>query len=123
MFHVPNEYRITDHPILASTADYGNNGAFKIPMEDKYVIAFCIASDGQGWEHVSVHITEQGKNETPVWDEMCWIKNLFWDEDDCVIQYHPPKSEYVNNHKNTLHLWRPTELKIPMPPSILVGVK
>ena len=34
-------------------------------------------------------------------------KALFWDEDDCVIQYHPPRSEYVNNHQNCLHLWRP----------------
>jgi hypothetical protein len=40
-----------------------------------------------------------------------------------VIQYHPPESEYVNNHPNCLHLWRPTGCALPMPPSIMVGVK
>ena len=51
-----------------------------------------IASDGFGWEHVSV----SRRDRCPTWEEMCQIKALFWDEDDCVIQYHPPRSEYVN---------------------------
>ena len=55
--------------------------------------------------------------------EMCQIKALFWDEDDCVIQYHPQSSEHVNNHPNCLHLWRPIGVSLPMPPSIMVGLK
>jgi hypothetical protein len=54
---------------------------------------------------------------------MCQVKAMFWDEDDCVIQYHPPRSEYVNNHQNCLHLWRPIGVSLPMPPSIMVGIK
>ncbi len=54
---------------------------------------------------------------------MCFIKDLFWDEDDVVVQYHPAKSDYVNNHQYTLHLWRPTEGEMPTPPSIMVGIK
>jgi hypothetical protein len=124
MFHVPNKYRISkeDHPMLGSDSSYGNSGAFRIPI-DKNILAFVIASDGGKWEHVSVHIVEDGKNETPAWEEMCKIKEIFWDEEDCVIQYHPAKSEYVNNHKHTLHLWRPVNIEIPIPPSIMVGVK
>jgi hypothetical protein len=52
---------------------------------------------------------------------MCYIKDLFWDKDDCVIQYHPAQSEYVNLHKHTLHLWRPTHETFPIPNKILVG--
>jgi hypothetical protein len=44
-----------------------------------------IASDGKGWEHISVSLP----NRCPNWREMCFIKSLFWDEEDVVIQYHP----------------------------------
>ena len=46
---------------------------------------------------------------------------MFWDEEDCVVQYHPPKSDYVNIHKNCLHLWRPTDGELPRPPKIMIG--
>lgn len=108
--------------MLPSDKSLGNNGGFKIPL-DKDTTALVVASDGVGWEHVSVHIKESGVNETPTWEEMCEIKALFWGPEDCVIQYHPPKSEYVNNHEHCLHLWRPTEVQIPLPPSILTGTK
>jgi hypothetical protein len=104
MFHVENKYRITKG-VGASDESYGNNGAFIIDRgRTKFII---VASDGEGWEHVSVHCVTEGKERTPTWSEMCFIKNMFWDADDCVIQYHPPESNYVNLHKYTLHLWRP----------------
>lgn len=71
------------------------------------------------WEHVSVSLPSR----SPTWEEMCLIKNLFWGEDETVIQYHPPKSEYVNNHQYCLHLWKPIGKTIETPPSILVGIK
>jgi hypothetical protein len=46
---------------------------------------------------------------------MCWIKDLFWNDDERVVQYHPPKKDYVNVHGGTLHLWRPTETELPYP--------
>jgi hypothetical protein len=71
-----------------------------------------------GWEHVSVSLP----NRTPNWREMCFIKDVFWDEKDVVIQYHPKKTEYVNRHENCLHLWRPVlDDRIPTPPKELVG--
>lgn len=117
MFTVPNENRIKSGSFLESNDRYGNNGAFKIRFESYEFLV--IASDGEDWEHVSVSLL----NRTPNWKEMCFIKDLFWDEDDCVVQYHPPKKEYVNNHPHCLHLWRPTKKEIPIPPSILVGFK
>lgn len=82
-----------------------------------------IASSGMGWDHVSVRAIESGTERTPTWDEMCLIKDLFWDADDCVVQFHPPRSEYVDEHPNVLHLWRPSNTNIQTPPSILVGKK
>ena len=52
---------------------------------------------------------------------MCFIKGLFWDEEDVVIQYHPAKSEYVNRHEKCLHLWRPVGVEMPTPQKELVG--
>lgn len=123
MFHVPEKYRITNQEhLFCSDSSFGNNGAFIIEL-DTNIFAFIVASDGLGWEHVSVHIEDNGKSETPTWDEMCMVKDLFWDEQDCALQYHPPKSEYVNQHENVLHLWRKIGFEQPIPESILVGTK
>jgi hypothetical protein len=78
--------------------------------------AAVIFSWGEGWDHVSVSYS----NRCPTWDEMCYIKNIFFKEDECVIQYHPPKSDYVNIHPYCLHLWRPQNQSIPMPPKEFV---
>lgn len=118
MFHVIEKYRILGGT-HASDASYGNNGAFKI-NRGRTIFAI-IASDGEGWEHVSVHCISDGKNRTPTWSEMCYIKDLFWNEDDCVLQYHPAKSEYINQHEHTLHLWNPIDIEFPVPDKMLVG--
>lgn len=104
---------------MASTAAYGNNGAFLIPGPDHGKLLQVIISDGAGWEHVSVAT----KSRVPTWDEMCFIKALFWADEECVIQYHPPRSRYVNNHPYVLHLWKPIGAALPMPPEALVGIK
>lgn len=72
-----------------------------------------------GWEHVSVSI----EHRTPNWAEMCFVKDLFWRDDECVVQFHPPKAEYVNYHPNCLHMWKPVGRDVSTPPSILVGPK
>lgn len=41
-------------------------------------------------------------------------------EDERVMQFHPPKSEYINNHPYCLHLWKPVDTEIPHPPMICV---
>ncbi len=119
MFHVPEQSRIITGR-AASNSSYGNNGAFSI-YKGMGLTLWIIASDGMGWEHVSVHAEVKSKPQTPSWDDMCFIKDLFWDAEDIVIQLHPAKSEYINVHPNTLHLWRPIGIEIPHPPKILVG--
>src|SRR5262249_15745905 len=126
MFHVPNQYRVRSGPYASDYTD-GNNGAFFLPAKfsNRYIVI--LASDGMGWEHVSVSIqignTKVRKSRTPNWDEMAFVKDLLWDEQDVVVQFHPAKSEYINMHENVLHLWRPIGVQLPFPPSILVGLK
>lgn len=44
-------------------------------------------------------------------------------EDEACVEYHPKKEDYVNNHKHCLHIWKPTNEVLPLPPSILVGFR
>jgi len=75
----------------------------------------CIAESSRGWEHVSVSVNIAKKKRTPTWEEMAYIKRMFWDAEDCVMQLHPPERDYVNHHEHCLHLWRPLEKEIPQP--------
>lgn len=114
-FHVPEKFRVTF--VNAPEGD-ATNGYFSIRLDGGQRV-FVIASDGLGWEHVSVSRNDR----VPLWNEMCQVKELFWDDEDCVVQYHPGKADYVNNHSHCLHLWRPTEASMPIPPSFMVGFK
>lgn len=116
--HVPNQYRLREGP-MASQDELGNNGAFIIPGASPRANLNIICSDGMGWEHVSV----SKLYEIPSWNEMCKVKDLFWDEEDCVVQFHVPKSEHINNHNYCLHLWRKVGVEFELPPSIMVGLK
>lgn len=125
----PEEYRVVanQHPNLLS--EPGDQfGAFRIPVTVKrtlLVIATAATTpDSAGWDHVSVSVPIRGgiyNPALPTWEEMCKIKDLFWNEDECVIQFHPPKSQYVNNF-DALHLWKPAQHEIPQPPTWLIGI-
>ena len=80
-----------------------------------------IWSFGGGWEHVSIHPFK--RHYVPSWDEMCWLKSLFFYAEEWAVQYHPPVSEYVNNLGNCLHIWRPINQELPTPPSWMTGAK
>lgn len=113
-FHVPEQYRVTEGSI-GSTSEIGNNGYFLVRASSGALR--CVVSDELGWEHVSV----SRRDRCPTWEEMCFIKRLFWDAEDVVIQYHPAESEYVNVHQFCLHLFRPIGIELPKPPRYLVG--
>ncbi len=118
MFKVPEKCRIT-HGRMASHPSIGNNGAFQMLINGRTSL-FALASDGGGWEHVSVHAVSDNKPRTPTWAEMCKIKDLFWDKEDTVVQFHPKESEYVNIHNHVLHLWREKDVEYKLPPQELV---
>lgn len=66
---------------------------------------------GEHFEHVSVSLGYR----CPRWDEMCWVKDLFFEPEECVMQLHVPRSQHINDHPYCLHLWRPTKTPVPMP--------
>ena len=123
-FHVPELARDTSHPVLRSSSADGNNGAFWIESPEPGRRLALICSDGLGWERVSVHAcrAEGRQLRTPTWKEMAYVKDLCWDGEDVVMQLHPRKSEYVNQHPHVLHLWRPTHGLIPTPDPLMVGI-
>jgi hypothetical protein len=125
-FQIPELYRDYDVPTMYQSSMGDRYGMFKIPLE-KSAGAYLkiLAADGEetGWEHVSVTRWFGRNVSTPQWEDMALVKDLFWTPDACVVQFHPPHSDYVNNHDHCLHLWRKVGFKFPLPPSILVGHK
>jgi hypothetical protein len=131
--HKPLEkYRMKNVGRWSSDESCGNNGAFQLPIlkaadgsihfgdhKHCHCSLRLVVSDGEGWDHVSVSL----ENRCPSWAEMCFVKDLFFGAEECVMQLHPPRSQYVNYHPNCLHLWRPYNRSIPLPPSIFVGPK
>lgn len=117
--HTLDKFRLSEKELLIAgiTGDSGS-GYFKVYINGRSF--FVIASNGGGWEHVSVTPCNKKRKVCPTWEEMCEIKDLFFEPEDRVVQYHPPKSEYVNNHPYCLHLWRPISEKMPFPPKIFV---
>jgi hypothetical protein len=108
-----NKFRVKTG-LFKSTAASGFNGCFIIPRGGRKLTV--IVSDEVGWDHVSVSL----KNRTPTWDDMVYIKNLFWDDSETVLQFHPPKSDYVNIHKHCLHLWKNQRTPVELPPLFMV---
>ena len=92
------------------------HGAFLVSGPRGEMLRIISSGSQEGWEHVSV----SARRRVPNWYEMCWIKEAFWTDDECVMQLHPPKVDHVNMHPNVLHLWRPVIEQIPMPPKIFV---
>lgn len=105
-------------------------GAFSIPHEGQLLNV--IASDGRmdaegklpdvGWEHVSVHAFDPvfRRQKIPNWMQMSYIKSLFWEESEVVMQLHVAASDHINVHDCVLHLWRPKATPIPLPPKMCV---
>lgn len=105
-------------PFLYAGGDEGRaDGAYRIPG-DKGIIMNVIANEAfDGWEHVSVSLPHR----CPTWGEMDKVRRLFWRDDETVMQLHVPVAENISFHAYCLHLWRPTEVAIPRPPSYMVG--
>ena len=62
---------------------------------------FFIFSTGCSFEHLSVSTPAR----CPTWEEMCYMKDVFWNDDEVCMQLHPINQE------------------IPTPPSVLIGIR
>jgi hypothetical protein len=116
-----DRYRRTDRHVLEHWGWVGDStcGMFMIPSPIDCRPLAVVASSGDGWDHVSV----SRQNRCPNWQEMEYIAVLFFRDDEVAMQLPVPASEHVNNHPYCLHWWRPLEIEIPRPDSLMVGLK
>ncbi len=120
---LPEQYRRKSEKTVYETKAGDDFGAFRIPHpKNKNLFYKCLVGVGLGWDHVSVTVynPKAGQDFTPNWDDMCHVKDIFFDEDEVVIQFHPAKKDYVNFSKHTLHLWKPQNIELPTPNRLMV---
>lgn len=102
--------------LYGSTSD-AKLGVFQVPSAvDKKPLRI-IATSGMGWDHVSISRGDR----CPDWTEMEQIKRLFFKDHEVAMQLHVTAKDHVNVHPTCLHLWRPTDKAIPLPPKEFVG--
>lgn len=112
-----NRYKLPD-PNTGIVYQHDCDGVYVIACEG--VRLTVIASEGLGWDHVSVST----RARCPTWDEMQFVRRLFFRDDETVMQLSVPKNDHINNHQFCLHWWKPNDgREIPRPESFLVGVK
>ena len=100
--------------IVVHMNDDGGAFMIKSPIDGKTIRI--IASNGDGWDHVSVSL----EHRMPTWTEMDAIKRMFFKPNEIAVEYHVPPSDHINIHPHVLHLWRPQRVKIPLPPKWMV---
>jgi len=110
LFELPSWVKRVHH----HSGEWGDegNGCFilKSNKNNKEILRV-IASSQEGWDHVSVSL----EYRCPVWKEMEFVKKLFMG-DVVAYQLHLPESDHINCHPYVLHIWRPWNKEIPLPP-------
>lgn len=70
-------------------------GAFAVPYPViTNTLLRVIANSYDDWDHVSVSL----KKRCPTWEEMDFIKRLFFHPHETAMQIHPSVSKHVNIH-------------------------
>lgn len=109
-----NHYRVA-HPAYGFDLGDAKNGYFEIEHEGNLFRA--IASDGEGWDHVSISLPDR----CPTWAEMEYFRERFFEDHETVMQLSVPRADHINRSPTCLHLWRPQNDSIPRPPGWMVG--
>jgi len=105
--------KLTEH-----RTDVGEDGAaYQMPSPKSGDLMQVIVSNGGGWDHVSVSL----KHRCPNWIEMEYVKRMFFYERETAMQLHVAHNEHINCHPNCLHIWRPQNEPIPLPPGWMVA--
>jgi hypothetical protein len=114
-----NSFRRTDKQVQKYYGGIGDDtcGMFIVPSPIDRKPMVVIASAAAGWDHVSVSRRER----CPNWIEMSRVKDLFFNDEEIAMQLHVAKENHINDHPFCLHLWRPMNTEIPLPPAFMVG--
>lgn len=117
-----DSYRRKTADVVRLYGDFGDAtcGVFDLPCPRTGTKLLCIASTGDGWDHVSVSL----KNRCPNWFEMEHVKRAFFKPDETAMQLHVPPADHISCADTCLHLWRPNDgREIPRPPAEFVGAR
>lgn len=114
-----DEYRMRGPSVVEifGTEGGSHGGAFVVASSVDGSPLRVIASNGDGWDHVSV----SRRDRCPTWEEMERVKRLFFKPTETAMQFHVPVDRHINVHPYCLHLWRPHFSGVALPPSIMVG--
>ena len=111
--------RVVSGP-LRSSPRHGVQGAFRLALNGQTLTV--IASNGRDWIEYGLpspaweHVLVSTPVRTPTWEEMDYVRQLFWPDEETPVQFHVGGSAKKNLHEHCLHLWRPIGVKIPLPP-------
>ncbi len=93
-------------------------GIFEIPLNKKETVSV-IADNGISfpeWEHLSVSTSKRFLTN----EEIHFIKDIFFNDDEIVIQIYS-KNNIVKSKKNyCIHLWKLKTEDIPLPPMYML---
>ena len=99
---------------LANVVDLVDGGTATVSLPSGFCGSAVWGRDEDGWEHVSVSSFRRRK--MPTWEDMCAVKDVFFEDEEEAVQVHPAKSRYVHGVgmfsdrlENVLHLWRPAD--------------
>ena len=109
------------HPYWPQTE---TSGTFKVMVNQRsFLVLASVDNTDEGgmWEHISV--MPKNQKRCPTWDEMCAIKNMFFQPEEECVEFHPKESEYVNCSKYCLHIWRPVAGKLNSPYEKFVTIR
>lgn len=88
-----------------------HSGAFRVYIGGRSfdVIASVDEGGGEAWEHVSV--CRPHSDKLPTWEEMCAIKDMFFEPEEECVQFHPQEKQLCEHRQKLLaHLaacgWR-----------------
>lgn len=113
-----NNFRRVD---LYGYGDIGDeySGTFIIDRYKNDEFYLVIVSNGLGWDHVSVTLHKKnGANikRCPSYEEMQMVKEKVFSEEEVVFQLHPREEDYIDTHPYCLHLWKPNNCNMSIPP-------
>ncbi len=106
------KYRTIGQPNRPEEMQYG--GAFRVVHKGN--VLRIIASNDAGWDHVSI----SRMTACPSWEDMEFVKRMFFEEGELCWQYHVPVGDHININPHVLHIWRKHDFEMPLPPRWMV---
>lgn len=99
---LPNEWRqIEGGVVSAETGRHNGNMYVNERRGLRIVMSAAWELDGRRWLHLSM----SHPNRLPTWSELVQAKEAFMGKDSRAVQILPPRSEWVNIHAYTLHMF------------------